>query len=82
MKNRILGLVLACLCARASHGQTGEQVLWQYRAKLRTLPPVGYTVQRIDTFANGGVWNNRGRVIMQPSRTDTLFGAFGLRVPT
>jgi peroxiredoxin len=74
MKYGILVMVLSCLLARVSHGQAGEDALRQYRARLRTLPPVGYAVQRIDTFANGDVWNNRGRAVMQPSRTDTLFG--------
>lgn len=72
MKHCLL-LLLVSLCTSASHAQTGEEALYQYRAKLRMLRSVGYAVQRIDTFPGGGVWNNRGHGIAA-SGTSALFG--------
>lgn len=59
--------------ASASYAQTGAKALEQYRAKLRTLRSVGYTVQRIDTLPDRGVWNNRGRGVVAASSTSALF---------
>jgi peroxiredoxin len=74
MKRLLPLLLLATSWAPASYAQTGIEALQHYRTKLRTLRSVGYSVQRIDTFANGDVWNNRGRGVVAASNTSALFG--------
>jgi peroxiredoxin len=74
MRHCLLVLLLVNFCVQASCAQNGVTALQHYRAKIRALPTVGYAVQRIDTFANGSVWNNRGRGVVAASGTSALFG--------
>jgi peroxiredoxin len=74
MKHFFLLLLLATFWAPASYAQTGVEALQRYRARIRTLRSVGYSVQRIDTFANGAILNNRGRGVVAASSTSALFG--------
>ncbi|NVO33515.1 TlpA family protein disulfide reductase [Hymenobacter lapidiphilus] len=71
-------LYSACLLqvlAHATYAQTGADMLRKYQAAIGSFRTADYVVQRIDTFGNGQVWNNTGRVVLQRNPTSKLLGA-------
>jgi cytochrome c biogenesis protein CcmG/thiol:disulfide interchange protein DsbE len=56
-------------------GQTGPQALHDYRATLRRIPLISYTIQRIDSFGTAEVWNHLGSGVLQPDPASNLLGA-------
>jgi thiol-disulfide isomerase/thioredoxin len=49
-------------------------VLENYSKSSSLIDRVEYNIHRIDTFAQGDVWNNKGYAIIERSRGDKLFG--------
>jgi hypothetical protein len=75
MKSAALFLVLMLWGADAVRGQTGQQVLNNYRATLRQIQLISYNIQRIDSFGTDDVWNHFGSGVLQPDPTSNLLGA-------
>ena len=51
-----------------------EYVTSQFHENLKSLEKVEYNVQRIDTFPDGYVWNNKGTALLEKDSKDELFG--------
>ncbi|MFD1874863.1 TlpA family protein disulfide reductase [Hymenobacter bucti] len=75
MKVVALFLVILVWGAGAVRGQTGQQALHDYRATLRRIKLIGYTIQRIDSFGTEDVWNHLGSGVLQPDPASNLLGA-------
>ena len=61
--------------AHSTYAQTGAEMLQKYQAAIGSFRTADYVVQRIDTFGNGRVWSNTGRVVMQRNTKSKLLGA-------
>lgn len=57
------------------YGQTGQEALRKYQAAAAAFATVSYSVQRVDTFPDGSVWNHQGRGIMQRDAKSQLLKA-------
>jgi thiol-disulfide isomerase/thioredoxin len=67
-------LLLSILISGLSFGQNKNPVIENYLTAIRKLRTVTYNLQRIDTFATGEVWDNKGRAMLQRDTSDKLFG--------
>jgi thiol-disulfide isomerase/thioredoxin len=52
-----------------------ETVLNNYFHRVTSTKNIQYSINRIDTFAQGGtIWNNKGHAIIEKDNKDSLFG--------
>lgn len=49
-------------------------VLAKYSNAISKIHTIKYSLQQIDTFSDGTIWNNRGKCLMNRDASDTLFG--------
>lgn len=73
---RVITLAVCCIPASlAVHAQkTPDEVLKSVWAAQKQLATVTYSVQRIDTFTNGTIWNNTGKAELILAANDKPFG--------
>ena len=51
-----------------------DYVISNFNKNVKNIDKVEYNVQRIDTFSNGMVWNNKGYALIEKNYKDKLFG--------
>jgi thiol-disulfide isomerase/thioredoxin len=49
-------------------------VLDNYNKRAKSITKIEYNMQRIDTFANGTIWNNKGYALIERNARDKVFG--------
>ncbi len=54
--------------------QDAEAVMKKYQEAISNIQLLSYEINRIDTFASGGVWNNNGYCHLRREPGDKMFG--------
>jgi len=51
-----------------------EFITHKFKEYANNLEKLEYNIQRIDTFPDGFVWNNKGFALIEKDKSDTIFG--------
>jgi thiol-disulfide isomerase/thioredoxin len=74
---KILNIALIIIviggCRRENHVDF-TYVAEKFKAHSATIEKVEYNIQRIDTFAQGAIWNNKGIALLERDESDEVFG--------
>ena len=75
-KLTLILILLASVCTYAQNNNDVKSILLNYGKNARNIYQLEYDIQRIDTFARGGVWNHKGFAFIKCEKTDKLFGFY------
>lgn len=53
-----------------------DSILQNYKRSANNITHIEYNIQRIDTFASGGVWDHKGSAFIEREKSDKLFGFY------
>ena len=68
-------LLISLLFPLQGIGQSDLQgVIENYYKRVNSTEKIQYNINRIDSFANGAVWNNRGHALIEKDAKDPLWG--------
>ena len=60
----------------AQNSNNLNSILQNYTRSANNIHRIGYNIQRIDTFASGGVWNHNGFAFIEREKSDKIFGFY------
>ena len=60
----------------AQNSNSLNSILQNYKRSANNVLRIEYNIQRIDTFASGGVWNHNGFAFIEREKSDKLFGFY------
>lgn len=67
-------LIPLLLSATTLLGQDASDIISKVLKAQKEIKQISYTLQRIDTFVNGNVWNNSGKAVLEIDIEEPVFG--------
>ncbi|WP_298265164.1 hypothetical protein [uncultured Lutibacter sp.] len=75
MRNSLIILLALSFTSCKRNNQLNlNQITTNYNNKKLKIERVEYLINRIDSFSNGLIWNNKGYGLIEKDFTDSLFG--------